>query len=128
MTRTPSRHAGGNEARPDSGHRTRTLAKPALSHGRYLARIGDLDHRGADGRPFWIRIHRAGYSPRKAVGENLGMIGGCHLRDGDLMVRMWLRSPGHRRNLLSRSFRNVGIAVVPAKDCSNTVYATVFGG
>jgi len=106
----------------------RVLTRPALAHSRHLAKTGELDHNGADGKPFWVRIHRAGYSKRKAVGENLGMIGGCSANEADTMVRMWLRSPGHRQNLLSRDFRYVGIAIVSASDCSNTVYTTDFGG
>jgi len=105
-----------------------TLTRPAIAHSRHLARTGELDHNGADGKPFWVRIHKAGYSKRKAVGENLGMIGGCATREGKLMVQMWLESPTHRRNLLAKDFRNVGIAIVTARDCSNTVYATDFGG
>ncbi len=104
------------------------LTRPALAHSRHLSRTGELDHRGADGKPFWVRIYRAGYSKRKAVGENLGMIGGCSVRDAATMVDMWLASPGHRRNLLAKEFKNVGIAIVTARDCSNTVYATTFGG
>ncbi len=104
------------------------LTRPAVHHSRYLASIGTLDHRGADGRPFWVRLFRAGYPRNRAVGENLGMIGGCTLDAGAAMVTMWLESPSHRRNLLSRRFRAVGIAIVAAPDCSNTVYATTFGG
>lgn len=105
-----------------------TLTRPAVTHSRYLASIGELGHNGADGKPFWVRIYKAGYSKSKAIGENLGMISGCEAAAGDTMVDMWLKSPGHRRNLLDRSFKNVGIAVVAAGDCSNTVYTTDFGG
>lgn len=105
-----------------------TLTRPAVSHSRYLANTGRLQHTGADGRPFWVRIYRAGYSRKKAIGENLGMIGGCTPRAGKIMVNMWLKSPGHRRNLLSKNYRNVGIAISSDRNCANTVYATTFGG
>ena len=105
-----------------------TLTKPALSQSRYLAEAGRLDHTGADGSPFWVRFYRAGYSRKKAIGENLGMIGGCTPRASKLMVQMWLNSPGHRRNLLSKNYRNVGLAIVSDRNCDNTVYATDFGG
>lgn len=105
-----------------------TLTKPAVSQSRYLANTGRLDHMGADGSPFWVRFYRAGYSKRKAIGENLGMVGGCNSNAGRMMVRMWLDSPGHRRNLLSKAYRNVGLAIVSDSGCRNTVYATAFGG
>lgn len=107
---------------------SRVLSRPARQHSAYLARTGQLDHDGADGRPFYVRLYRAGFPRTKAVGENLGMIGGCSTSDARMMVRMWLDSPSHRANLLSRRYRVVGIGVVAAADCSNTVYATDFGG
>ena len=107
---------------------SKVLSRPARQHSSYLARTGVLDHNGADGKPFYVRIYRAGYSRQKAVGENLGMASGCSTDLSSTMVDMWLRSPGHRRNLLSSRFRNIGIAVVAAADCSNTIYTTDFGG
>jgi uncharacterized protein YkwD len=107
---------------------SKVLSGPARRHSVYLARTGKLDHNGADGRPFYVRLYAAGFSRRKAVGENLGMSGGCSTDISAEMVQMWLDSPAHRANLLSRSYRVVGIAVVAAPDCSNTVYTTDFGG
>lgn len=121
-----------NAARADHGlpplRLSRVLARPARSHSAYLARTGRLDHNGADGRPFYVRLYKAGFSKRKAVGENLGMSSGCRTDLARTMVGMWLDSPGHRANLLSRRFRVVGLAVVTASNCSNTVYTTDFGG
>ena len=107
---------------------SKVLSRPARRHSAYLARTGRLDHSGADGRPFYVRLYAAGFSRRKAVGENLGMAGGCSTDLSAKMVQMWLNSPGHRANLLSRAYRVVGIGVVAAADCSNTVYTTDFGG
>ena len=75
-----------------------------------------------------MRLYKAGYSKTKAVGENLGMSSGCETNLAKTMVRMWLHSPGHRANLLSKRFKVVGLAVVTAQNCSNTVYTTDFGG
>lgn len=104
------------------------LGVPAVRHSRYLARTGLLTHTGADGRAFYHRLYAAGFARTKAVGENLGMIGGCSTDASKLMVKMWLASPGHRRNLLSKHYKVVGLAVVTAPDCAQTVYATDFGG
>ncbi len=107
---------------------SRVLGMPAVRHSRYLARTGRLDHNGVDGRPFYVRLYAAGYSRRKAVGENLGMIGGCSTDAAKVMVQMWLESPSHRRNLLSKRFKVVGLAVIQAPNCDQTVYTTDFGG
>jgi uncharacterized protein YkwD len=121
-----------NRARTSRGltplHLNAVLSRPARAHSVYLARERKLDHNGADGKPFYVRIYRAGYSRQKAVGENLGMASGCSTSLSRTMVNMWLKSPGHRRNLLSPRFKNIGIAVVAASDCSNTIYTTDFGG
>ncbi len=107
---------------------SKILNRPARAHSAYLARTGQLTHTGADGKPFYVRLYKAGYSRRKAVGENLGMAGGCSTDMSKTMVEMWLDSPGHRRNLLSARYTKVGLAVVTAQDCSNTVFTTDFGG
>lgn len=107
---------------------SRVLGVPAVRHSTYLARTGKLDHNGADGRPFYVRLYAAGYSRRKSVGENLGMIGGCSTDAAKIMVDMWLDSPAHRRNLLSKDFKVVGLAVIKDRDCGQTVYTTDFGG
>ncbi len=124
--------AAVNEARTSRGlaplRLSRVLSRPARQHSAYLARTGKLDHNGRDGQPFYVRLYAAGFSRRKAVGENLGMAGGCSTDLSTEIVRMWLDSPGHRANLLSRTYRVVGIAVVAAPDCSNTVFTTDFGG
>ena len=124
--------AAVNNARTSRGlpplRLSRVLSAPARRHSAYLARTGRLDHDGADGSPFYVRLYAAGFSRRKAVGENLGMAGGCSTGLSRTMVRMWLASPAHRANLLSRRFRVVGIAVVASQSCSGTVYTTDFGG
>jgi uncharacterized protein YkwD len=104
------------------------LARPARAHSAYLARTGKLDHNGADGKAFYVRLYKAGFPKTKAVGENLGMSSGCETDLAATMVQMWLDSPGHRTNLLSKRYKVVGLAVVAADDCSNTVYTTDFGG
>ena len=49
-------------------------------------------------------------SARWVVGENIawGIAGAAR---PSWVVRAWMRSPGHRHNLLSRRFRDVGLGV-----------------
>ena len=62
------------------------------------------------GMPFTRTFRSAGYLPARAVGENLawgqGALGSPHQT-----LAAWLRSPPHRANLLSRRWRDLGIAV-----------------
>jgi uncharacterized protein YkwD len=121
-----------NQARASRGiaplRLSKILSRPARQHSAYLAQMGELDHDGADGRPFYVRLYNAGFPRTRAVGENLGLSGGCATDLAETMVEMWLDSPGHRRNLLSRDFKVVGLAIVAADDCNSTVYTTDFGG
>lgn len=107
---------------------SKVLAKPARGHSRYVARTGNLTHEGADGRPFYVRLYRAGFPRSKAVGENLGIVGDCETGFAKEIVRMWLRSPDHRTIMLSRRFHVVGLGVVADGNCKNTAYTADFGG
>jgi uncharacterized protein YkwD len=63
----------------------------------------------------WIRwfYPGPGYSSWSA-GENLAW--GAPRLTARQTVRAWLRSPGHRANLLKRSWRNVGVAAVAVRN------------
>lgn len=66
-----------------------------------------FDHVAPDGtQPFtWVRHRSYRYS---TVGENLAQ----GYRSARATVDGWMRSPGHRANLLGRSFADAGIAIV----------------
>ena len=90
---------------------SRQLTAAADSHTRDMARRGYFRHASFDGTPFWKRVRRfypsAGYRTWTA-GENLlwASVG----IDARRAVRLWLGSPGHRANILSRTWREIGIA------------------
>lgn len=104
-----------------------TLRRPARSHSRYLVGLGTLEHEGRDGSPFWERLVAAGFPANRRLGENLAMVPGCDAAAATRTVRMWLDSPGHRANLLSRKFTWVGAGVASAADCSWTVLTADYG-
>ncbi|HYY76384.1 MAG TPA: CAP domain-containing protein [Gaiellaceae bacterium] len=63
----------------------------------------------------WIRWFYPGPGHRSwSAGENLAW--GAPRITARQTVRAWLRSPGHRANLLKRSWRNVGVAAVVVRD------------
>jgi uncharacterized protein YkwD len=58
----------------------------------------------------------SGYIPADAsysIGENIAF-GTGELSTPREIVVAWMRSPGHRRNILDRSYRETGMGVVPA--------------
>lgn len=104
-----------------------TLAKPARAHSGTLVQKGQLDHRGPNGEPFWKRLVAAGFPRNRWMGENLALMPSCDYSPAEV-VRMWLDSPGHRANLLSKKFAVVGVGVVSDAECTTTVLTTDFGG
>ena len=62
------------------------------------------------GMAFSRTFRRAGYLPARAFGENLAW-GQAELGSPVQTLSMWLNSPPHRANLLSRRWRDLGIAI-----------------
>ena len=104
--------------------RSRALAAAADHHSRSMARGGFFSHASADGSPFHMRVERFYRRPRVwriyLVGENI-LQGEPDVGAADV-VRGWLTSPGHRRNLLG-DWREVGFGAVRAQRAPG-----IFGG
>lgn len=103
------RHARGLRPLRASGR----LQAAALFHSRDMGRRGYFEHDSISGTPFWRRIER--FYPSRGfrswtVGENL--LWGSGTYDANFAVREWMASPPHRHNILSRSWREVGIGAV----------------
>ena len=89
------------------------LSTAAAQHTREMGAAGYFDHESVDSTPFWKRIERW-YSSKRwrswSVGENL-LYSSPDLTASD-GVEMWMNSPQHRANLLSRSWREIGISAI----------------
>lgn len=100
------------------------LSAAANQHSTEMVEVGYFGHRSSDGSDFSLRIKRF-YAPGAKrswlVGENLAWQ--APNLSANQAVREWLASPGHRENLLRRSFRDVGIAAIRASAAPG-----VFGG
>ena len=101
--------AAVNEARAKHDLRPlkvdRALVRVARSHSATLLRRDVFTH-----GDFATRIRRSGAAgPR--FGENLAWATGSRAYAATI-VRSWLRSPGHRRNLLRPGFRRIGLGTV----------------
>jgi uncharacterized protein YkwD len=107
------------------------LSRAAVAHSRAMARRHFFSHDSLNGASFLDRIRRTGYlhgARRWYVGENIAY-GSGRLQTPRSIGRAWMNSPGHRANILSRSFRaiGIGIAVGTPYGRGGATYTTDFG-
>ena len=91
------------------------LARAGQEHARQLALAGYFSHDWSDGTPFGSWIHRfypVGSARQWSAGENLAWA--TPDVTAQQAVEMWLASPEHRRILLSKTWRQVGLGVIRA--------------
>lgn len=99
-----------------------TLNACARRHNADLAFLQRrLSHTGVDGAKLSDRLHRCGYAFRYAS-ENVARGQG----DPRHVIRSWMRSPGHRRNLLNYKAKQMGVHVGRGKD-GRLYWAQLFG-
>jgi uncharacterized protein YkwD len=100
------------------------LAAAADSHSRTMGRFGFFSHDSRDGTDFSQRVKRY-YGPGRAgtwsVGENL--LWASPTIDPAAALRMWMGSPGHRKNVLNPRWREIGLSAVAVASAPG-----VFGG
>ena len=97
------------------------LAAAANQHSREMADDGYFDQNSVDGTTFADRIAKwypLGSFRSWFVGENL--LWSSPTVDPSRAVAMWMRSPGHRANILSPRFRDVGIGAVYSTSARGT--------
>ena len=114
---------------PVRQHDSLTLA--GSRHARDMVRARYFSHDSRSGRAFDDRIIRTGYARgrRASVGENLAWGSGT-LATPRAIVKGWMKSPGHRANILQPAFREIGIGIAsgtPATGDDGATYATEFG-
>jgi uncharacterized protein YkwD len=89
------------------------LTAAAAQHSASMAQKGYFAHESADGSSFFKRIASyytyRGYS-RWSAGENI--LYSTPDIDSVGALRLWMNSPEHRANLLSRSWREIGLGAV----------------
>lgn len=88
-----------------------SLRQAARRHTALMVRHRRLDHRLPGEPSLSGRIAKAGYRGADVVGENLAL----GARTPRAVVRAWLRSSGHRANILDCRFRHIGVGVVNAR-------------
>jgi uncharacterized protein YkwD len=111
------------------------LRRAAQSYSRTMVRQGFFDHVSPGGSTMIDRVSRTGYLAQTSgwsLGENLAW-GSGNLATPRMIVRTWMGSEGHRHNILTARFTDIGIGValgapvsVPAGSAAAT-YTTDFG-
>jgi uncharacterized protein YkwD len=113
----------------------RSLTHAATLYARLMVRQGFFDHVSPSGSTLTQRIRRTNYLRGVrgwSIGENLAWGAGSAGTPARIVVA-WMHSPGHRRNILDRNFREIGIGVAPGAprgagaSVAGGTYATEFG-
>jgi uncharacterized protein YkwD len=109
----------------------RKLAAAARGHSSSMASSHYFSHNSRSGASFIDRIRRTGYlhgARSWNVGENIAW-GTGRLGTPRAIARGWMNSPGHRANILSRSFRSIGIGISAGTPYGRggATYTTDFG-
>lgn len=89
------------------------LQTSAVEYARDMVRRDFFSHTAPGGGSLLARIADTSYlkgASRYAVGENLAW-GTGELATPRNRVRAWMKSPSHKRNILDRRFREIGIGI-----------------
>jgi uncharacterized protein YkwD len=107
------------------------LDRAAVLHSLDMAKRKYFEHADPDGVQPDARIVHQGYPPI-LVGENLAW-GELAQSTPANIVALWMKSPGHRANLLDDGYREIGIGMafqapeVQDKPRQAAIYTTTFG-
>ncbi|MFJ8114205.1 CAP domain-containing protein [Streptomyces sp. NPDC096132] len=82
------------------------LAKAAQDHSVDMAAHKNMSHTGSDGSDPGERITRAGYD-WQTYGENVAY----GYSTPEQVMAGWMSSPGHKRNILTCAFKEIGIGL-----------------
>jgi uncharacterized protein YkwD len=89
------------------------LRRAAARHTEHMVAAHFFDHTTPAGATMVERIRRTGYTSGArgwSIGENIAW-GTGRLATAVQIHRSWMHSPGHRANILQRSFREIGIGI-----------------
>ncbi len=113
----------------------RSLAKAAQVYAEQMVARSFFDHVSPTGSTPLSRIRSlTSYLAKTTsfvIGENLAWGSGDYATPRDI-VHSWMESPGHRRNILNKSYRHVGIGVAigapeNTRGMPAATYVTEFG-
>lgn len=108
------------------------LRRAAAGHSSDMVSRRFFDHVTPGGATFVDRIVASRYASRNvgwSLGENLAW-GTGELATPREIMKAWMSSPGHRANVVKRSYREIGIGVVtgtPSAGGDGATYTADFG-
>ncbi|PNE40794.1 MULTISPECIES: CAP domain-containing protein [Streptomyces] len=82
------------------------LTKAAQAHSKDMADHHNMSHTGSDGSDPGARLTRAGYH-WNSYGENVAY----GYATPESVMAGWMSSPGHKRNILDCSFKEIGVGL-----------------
>lgn len=106
-----------NEARRERGleklRENRQLDAAALAHAEDMARRGFYSHRSPERRDVADRYEAQGGGRWETIGENISTCIACRAdsRQVQEFFAGWMRSPGHRENILNPAFEEFGFGI-----------------
>jgi uncharacterized protein YkwD len=123
--RAKSRKCGGKRMKAVRRLRwSPVLASTANQHSADMATNDYFAHNSPSGESPFDRMRASGCSFR-AAGENIAA--GIPLSDPAAVVRAWLKSPGHCRNIMSGTFRELGVGRVEGPGQWGVYWTQSFG-
>ena len=92
------------------------LQSAAQRHSNYMAESGRYGHRGRKGSSVGTRTKRAGYE-YSYVGENIYKypVERDRKKLAKKLVDGWMKSPGHRLNILDSDYTEIGVGIAERK-------------
>jgi uncharacterized protein YkwD len=107
---------------------SRTLARSARRYARAMVAHRFFSHVSPAGQTLEARISRSGYlrgATGWAYGENLAWGSGSRATPRQI-VTAWMASPGHRANILSARWRNIGVGIAPGAPVAGVGHAASY--
>ena len=103
--------------------RSVALEQAAQNYSEILVTSGCFDHTCGPVPDFADRDGQAGYTHWTAIGENIA----AGYSTPEAVVEGWMASPGHRANILSPRFTEVGIGLTSSDGRHETYWTEEFG-
>ena len=117
-------------------HANRRLRHAAERYSRHMVRFNFFDHVSrVNGSTLMSRVRRTDYLADArgwALGENIAW-GADHRGTPAEIVDSWMHSAGHRANILSRNYSEIGVGIAPGAPAqlpdgmAAATYTTDFG-
>ena len=99
------------------------LGNAAHTYSQILAGTGCFEHTCGPVPDFGERDAQAGYTGWSTIGENIA----AGYPTPEAVVSGWMASPGHRANILSSNYTEIGIGMVSGAGSFGTYWTQEFG-